>query len=133
MKFKMGRNNRITEERFRKIKAETKLKTHDKEIMARFNIGRSTLSSIKRAKTYADYLMLTRRKTENHRPVIVITPPCGLPFIDYPMTREGRKMEQNLERRDDSRTEIAKVMALVAIFAMAMAGIIMVTIIKKGV
>ena len=56
MKLKMGRNNRITEERFRKIKAETKLKTHDKEIMARFNIGRSTLSSIKRAKTYDERL-----------------------------------------------------------------------------
>lgn len=133
MKLKMGRNNRITEERFRKIKAETKLKTHDKEIMARFNIGRSTLSSIKRAKTYAEYLILTRRKTENHRPVIVLTSYCGLPFIDYPMTKEGRKMEQNLERDGGSTVEVAKVVALIAIFAMIILGFIMIAIIKKGV
>ena len=41
-------------------------------------------------------------------------------------------MEQNLERRDDSRTEIAKVMALVTIFAIGVAAIIMIAIIEKG-
>lgn len=65
---KMGIHNKITEVRYYKIKAVTKVPADDKASMENYGIGASTCRKIRNTKNYAEYVASNqKRKRHAHK------------------------------------------------------------------
>lgn len=119
VKLRMGMHNRITAERFHVIKEAIADGMAGPTIEKKYNIKHTTLSYIRRAKTYYQYRLLTEGVPRVKKMPKVYGQKSGLPFEDYgctPIFFSIKKVkptdEPNRSRSNSSEAEYAKTMLL---------------------
>lgn len=83
MGIKMGMHNRISPERFHLIKAALAEGVGEQELMAKYDIKKTTLNYIKKSTNFYEYRLLTETLPAARKMPKVIAPSSGLEFEDF--------------------------------------------------
>lgn len=113
----MGSHNRITKEKYYKIKAILQKPADDKKAIARGLCGRTTCRLIRKSKDYYEYVRITRKC--HHRPKKVVVVPKKKQVELKP---SDLKLREDYEEARRSMNMLA--MLFLAILAILLAGLV---------
>lgn len=111
VKLRMGIHNRITAERFHTIKGAIANGMTGPAIEKKYDVKRTTLQYIRRAKTFYEYRLLTERLPRGKKMPTVYGEKTGLPFEDYGYTpiffsvKKVKPTQTELSNRLDQEAE----------------------------
>lgn len=127
MGIKMGKYNAITPERFHLIKAALAEWVSDSEVMAKYEIKKTTLRYIKRSTSFYEYRLLTEALPAARKMPKVVAPSSGLEFEDfsYRKNKGDKAAAEKRASREDGATN--KMVALVAVEAIAIISLVALT------
>ena len=114
-KLKMGIHNRITSERFHTIKGALAGGMSDGEVMARYEIKKTTLRYIKSSTTFYEYRLRTETLPAARKISPVVMPSSGLALEDYGWRKSKRRQEVQMRRDDDAATRMVGIVSLTAL------------------
>lgn len=103
----MGVHNRITEAKYKQIKAVLKVPADDKKAMKKFGVGATTCRNIRLTKNYLEYSM---RVYKNHKRTIIVP---------------SRAVSKAPSRRSDTQDGTSRMIGLTT----ALAGLILVLVV----